>query len=162
MALFITNNNNNNIHNINVEFLILCFILLSDFIDGKISRKLNIASKLGSFFDAYSDLFFVLCTSVLFNVYNLLNMSYTVILILKFMEFNITSYLAGTSKNKVPFVFDNVGRVVTALYQTVPFFIIFPILSKYTYLYVVCLMLGTIISSILRISSLVTLKRVAD
>jgi hypothetical protein len=78
------------------------------------------------------------------------------------MEFNITSYLAGTSKNKVPFVFDKVGRVVTALYQTVPFFIIFPILSKYTYLYVVCLMLGTIISSILRISSLVSLKRVAD
>lgn len=155
IILFINNN-------ITLELLVLFLILLTDFIDGKLSRKLNASSKFGGILDVYCDLFFVLCTSILFNVYNLVNIAYTIILVFKFIEFNITSYYAGASKNNIPFVFDKIGKSVTALYQTVPFFIIFPPLSKYSSLYIVCLMTGTIISSILRIFSLVTLKKVID
>lgn len=148
--------------NVTSEFLVLFLILLTDFVDGKLSRKLNASSKFGGILDVYCDLFFVLCTSILFNVYNLVNIAYTIILVSKFIEFNITSYYAGASKNNIPFVFDKIGKTVTTLYQTVPFVVILPAISKYSCLYIACLMTGTIISSLLRISSLVTLKKVID
>lgn len=146
--------NDNNI----LASLILVLIVITDFIDGKISRKLNITSRLGSILDAYCDLFFVLCTSLLFNYYNLVSVTYTFIIILKFLEFNITSYYSGMSNNKTPFIFDKIGRIVTALYQGVPFVIVIPSLSDFCYLYTTILIIGTFISSALRIFSLLCSK----
>lgn len=137
---------------------ILSIIILTDFIDGKIARKFNINSRLGSILDPYCDLFFVLCTSILFNIYDLIPTTYTFILIFKFAEFNITSYYAGMSSNKIPFMFDKVGRVVTALYQGVPFVIVIPFLSDYCSTYISFLIIGTLISSALRISNLMYTK----
>ena len=136
------------------QLTILSLIILSDFIDGKIARKFNIQSKIGSILDPYCDLFFVLCTSILFNIYNLVSITYTFILIFKFAEFNITSYYAGMSSNKIPFMFDKVGRVVTALYQVVPFVVVIPLLSQYCSAYIAFLVIGTLISSTLRICTL--------
>lgn len=141
-----------------LEFLILLLIVITDFIDGKISRKFNISSRLGSMLDAYCDLFFVLCTSLLFNYYNLVSIAYTFIIIFKFIEFNITSHYSGMSNNKTPFIFDKVGRIVTALYQGVPFIIVIPSLSDFCYLYTTILIIGTFISSALRIFSLLCSK----
>lgn len=138
--------------------LILFLIVITDFIDGKISRRLNISSRLGSILDAYCDLFFVLCTSLLFNYYRLVDITYTFIIILKFVEFNITSYYSGMSNNKTPFIFDKVGRIVTALYQGVPFIIVIPSLSDFCYLYTTTLIIGTFISSALRIFGLLHSK----
>lgn len=151
VILFITNNKIS-------ASLILFLIVITDFIDGKISRKLNINSRLGSILDAYCDLFFVLCTTLLFNYYNLVSVTYTFIIILKFLEFNITSYYSGMSNNKTPFIFDKVGRIITALYQGVPFIIVIPSLSDFCYLYTTILIIGTFISSALRIFSLLCSK----
>ena len=136
------------------QLIILSLIILSDFIDGKIAWKFNIQSRIGSILDPYCDLFFVLCTSILFNIYNLISIIYTFTLIFKFIEFNITSYSAGMSSNKIPFMFDKVGRVVTALYQGVPFVVVIPFLSEYSSLYIIFLIIGTILSSTIRISNL--------
>lgn len=141
-----------------LEFLILLLIVITDFIDGKISRKFNISSRLGSMLDAYCDLFFVLCTTLLFNYYRLVGITYTFIIIFKFIEFNITSHYSGMSNNKTPFIFDKVGRIVTALYQGVPFIIVIPSLSDFCYLYTTILIIGTFISSALRIFSLLCSK----
>lgn len=151
IILFISNNKF-------LQFIILSLIILTDFIDGRIARKLCIQSKIGSILDPYCDLFFVLCTSILFNIYDLISITYTLLLILKFAEFNITSYYAGMSSNKIPFMFDKVGRVVTALYQGVPFVVIIPFLSEYRSAYIVFLIIGTLISSTLRISNLIHIK----
>ena len=137
---------------------ILSIIILTDFIDGKIARKFNINSRLGSILDPYCDLFFVLFTSILFNIYDLIPITYTFVLIFKFAEFNITSYYAGMSSNKIPFMFDKVGRVVTALYQGVPFLVVIPFLSEYCSAYIAFLIIGTLISSALRISNLIHTK----
>lgn len=149
------NNDNDKILELGVLFL----IILTDFIDGKISRRFKITSQLGSILDAYCDLFFVLCTSILFNIYNLVTIAYTFVLIYKFIEFNITSYYAGVSKNKVPFKFDKVGRVVTALYQGVPFVVTVMPQTSYCSLYIGFLIVGTFISSALRIFSLLHVRR---
>lgn len=138
--------------------LILFLIVITDFIDGKISRRLNITSRLGSILDAYCDLFFVLCTSLLFNYYNLVSITYTLTIIFKFVEFNITSYYSGMQSNKTPFIFDKVGRIVAALYQGVPFIIVITSLSNFCYLYTTILIIGTFISSSLRIFSLLCSK----
>jgi len=137
---------------------ILSIIILTDFIDGKIARKFNINSRLGSILDPYCDLFFVLFTSILFNIYDLIPITYTFVLIFKFAEFNITSYYAGMSSNKIPFMFDKVGRVITALYQGVPFVVVIPFLSQYCSAYIAFLIIGTLISSTLRISNLIHTK----
>lgn len=96
----------------------------------------------------------MLCTSILFNIYNLVDITYTFVLLFKFAEFNITSYYAGISTNKIPFVFDKVGRVITALYQTVPFLVITQSLSNYRSSYITFLIIGTFISSSLRVLNL--------
>ena len=153
-VIFFINNNSN----IVLQLSILSLIILTDFIDGKIARKLCIQSKIGSILDPYCDLFFVLCTSIMFNIYDLVSITYTFILIFKFAEFNITSYYAGMSSNKIPFMFDKVGRVITALYQGVPFVVVIPFLSEYCSLYIGFLILGTLVSSILRISNLMHAK----
>jgi len=146
--------NKNNV----LQLIVLSLIILTDFVDGKIARKLCIQSKLGSILDPYCDLFFVLCTSILFNIYDLVSITYTFILIFKFAEFNITSYYAGMSSNKIPFMFDKVGRVITALYQGVPFVVVIPFLSQYCSAYIAFLIIGTLISSTLRISNLIHTK----
>ena len=148
------NTNNNKV----LQLTILFLIILTDFIDGKIARKFNVQSRIGSILDPYCDLFFVLCTSILFNLYHLVSMTYTFILIFKFVEFNITSYYAGMSSNKIPFMFDRVGRVVTALYQSVPFVVVIPFLYNYCRIYIIFLIVGTLISSALRISNLICSK----
>lgn len=137
------------------SLIILFFIILSDFIDGKIARKFNINSKAGSILDPYCDLFFVLSTSIFFNLNNLIPISYTLILIFKFVEFNITSYYAGMSSKKIPFMFDSIGRVITALYQGVPFIVLIPALYYYHNIYILFLVIGTLISSLLRIYNLI-------
>lgn len=144
--------------NTKLLLFILFIIILTDFIDGRIARKFNISSKIGSILDPYCDLFFVLCTSILFNLYALVSISYTLILILKFAEFNITSYYAGMSSKKIPFMFDSVGRIITALYQGVPFAIVIPSLYNYCHIYILFLIIGTLISSTLRISNLIHTK----
>lgn len=140
------------------QFIVLSLIILTDFIDGKIARKFCIESKVGSILDPYCDLFFVLCTSILFNIYGLVSVVYTSILVLKFVEFNVTSYYAEASSNKIIFTFDRVGRVVSALYQGVPFIVVIPFLSKYCSSYITFLIIGTLISSSLRISNLMRTK----
>ena len=55
-------------------------------------------------------------------------------------------------------MFDSVGRVITALYQGVPFVIVIPALYNYCHIYILFLMIGTLISSALRISNLIYTK----
>ena len=147
-----------NTNNKVLQLTILFLIILTDFIDGKIARKFCIQSKIGSILDPYCDLFFVLCTSILFNIYHLVSITYTLILIFKFIEFNVTSYYAGMSSHKIPFMFDSIGRVVSALYQSVPFVVVIPFLYNYCRIYIMFLIVGTLISSVLRISNLIRSK----
>lgn len=130
---------------------LITLVLLSDFIDGKIARKIKAESKMGSILDPYCDLFFVLGTSITFNYYKLIPLYYTILLIFKFSEFNITSmYMRNHKKDKV-FVFDKIGRIVCAGYFLVPFFVMVNFLIDFKLIYIIALTIGTLMSSASRI-----------
>lgn len=136
---------------------ILVLILLTDIMDGKVARRFNAQSKLGSILDSYCDLVFILCTSILFNYYNLLSIGYTLLIILKFAEFNITShYMEG--ENKKPLVFDKIGRIVAAGYFLVPIFINISFLNEFIIIYIILISAGTVASSFFRIYSIINAK----
>jgi len=137
--------------------IILALILITDILDGKVARRFNIQSKVGSVLDPYCDLVFILGTSILFNCFNLLSIGYTLLIIFKFVEFNITSrYMKGDHKGAL--VFDKIGRLVAAGYFLVPFCMNQHFLNEFSIIYIILISIGTIASSIFRIYSIVKVK----
>lgn len=92
--------------------IVLCSVLfaiiaMTDFFDGKLARKFNVQTKLGSVFDVVSDFFFIVtaCYSLYFQ--GLFPYWMLVIIVLKFLEFCITSlFSVRKEKNKKIFIFD--------------------------------------------------------
>lgn len=136
---------------------ILVLILITDILDGKVARRFNLQSKVGSILDPYCDLVFILSTSILFNYYNLLSIGYTLLIIFKFAEFNITSHYMK-SENKRPLVFDKIGRIVAAGYFLVPVFMNISFLNKFSIIYIMAISTGTVVSSFFRVYSIVNAK----
>lgn len=136
-------------------FIIL--IIISDILDGNLARKFNIQSKMGTYLDTYCDLFFVLCTSILFNYLNMLQIYYTILLVFKFAEFNITSTYLKSNKKEL-LVFDKLGRIIAAGYFLMPFFMSLSLLKEFRTGYVILLSIGTLMSSLVRIYSVINLR----
>ena len=136
---------------------LLLLIYLTDLSDGKIARKLNIVSKFGTYLDVYVDLFHIISCLIMFNVFNLVPIWFTIIVVLKFVEFNVTSYIVKKySYDKPIFMFDKLGRLVCAAYYVVPFFACIlssDITSNYKEglgFLLIIILIGTIVSSLAR------------
>ncbi|MCS4479947.1 CDP-alcohol phosphatidyltransferase family protein [Clostridium botulinum] len=62
-------------------------ICVTDFIDGKIARKIKAESLLGSFLDVTADFIFIISSLALLNLNNRIPIWFTVLTLIKFIEF---------------------------------------------------------------------------
>jgi CDP-diacylglycerol--glycerol-3-phosphate 3-phosphatidyltransferase len=102
-----------------ILFLAIC---LSDFVDGKIARKINSVSIIGAKLDVFADLLYIISANIILVNIKILPMWFLVFVCFKFTEFIITSnYIKRYNSNiDKPFVFDKVGRIVSAIFLIIP------------------------------------------
>ncbi|WP_160684793.1 CDP-alcohol phosphatidyltransferase family protein [Clostridium sp. C2-6-12] len=106
-----------------MNLIILFFaICISDFIDGKIARKINSVSIIGAKLDVAADLLYIILSYVILVNLKILPFWFLGFVCFKFTEFIITSnYIKRYSSNvDKPFVFDRVGRIVSAIFLIIP------------------------------------------
>ncbi len=163
--LFITNvtgqfvYGRNNFINLTVLFLAVC---LTDFIDGKIARKICCTSVTGAKLDVLADLFFIVASNITLISLGILPPWFLGFIILKFIEFVTTSNFIIRYQylfHKKVFIFDKVGRIVSAQFFAVPgAACIFQVLSasmaeRLINFILYTILAGGILSSYLRVKS---------
>lgn len=105
-----------------LSFMLLFFIYLTDFLDGRLARALKAVSKVGSLLDISADCFFIVLSLLCFNFYSLLPIWFTLVVVLDFCGFLWTSKLlghTGDAKKCIP-VFDKIGRAAAVLFYSIP------------------------------------------
>lgn len=108
--------------------LLICFmaIALSDLMDGWISRKFNCQTGIGAFLDVSADSFFILLALIISNYYGFVPIWFTIIVILKLVDFILSSMIFSTSGKK-HFIFDFLGRFTAVGFYLLPILVgIFP------------------------------------
>lgn len=103
--------------------LILVFmaICISDLIDGKLARKMRVTSVLGAKLDVFADLLYIVISYVALINLKILPLWFLVFVFLKFTEFIITSkFIKRYNNSNNVFIFDKVGRIVSALFLVIP------------------------------------------
>jgi len=102
-----------------VLFLVICF---SDLIDGRIARKTNSVSIIGAKLDVFADLLYIIISYVALVNIKILPLWFLVFICFKFTEFIITSKIMKhyNKSSQNPFVFDKIGRVVSATFLIIP------------------------------------------
>ncbi len=163
--IFITNmtgqfaGGKNNFINLIVIFMAIC---LSDFADGRIARKTHCTSVTGAKLDVMADLFFIVASNITLISLRILPIWFLGFILLKFIEFLVTSsFILRTEDvlNKNTFVFDNIGRIVSAMFFVVPgtaciLQMLIPDMAKHLIDFILYgVLAGGILSSCLRIKS---------
>lgn len=102
-----------------ILFLAICF---SDFIDGKIARKINSVSIIGAKLDVFADLLYIISSYLMLINIKILPLWFFIFVCFKFIEFIFTSnYIKrNISSTDKPFVFDKVGRIVSGIFLIIP------------------------------------------
>lgn len=96
-------------------------ICISDLIDGKLARKMRVTSAFGAKLDVFADLFYIIISYVALINFKILPLWFLVFIFLKFTEFIITSnFIKRYSNSNNVFIFDKVGKVVSALFLVIP------------------------------------------
>ena len=105
--------------NLIVLFIAIC---LSDFIDGKIARKINSATIAGAKLDVFADLFYIISSYLILVNIKILPLWFFAFVCFKFTEFIITSNYIKHYNTVIdkPFVFDKVVRIVSAIFLIIP------------------------------------------
>lgn len=147
--------------------LMLAFIAIciSDLIDGKLARKMRVTSVLGAKLDVFTDLLYIVVSYVALINFKVLPIWFLVFVCLKFTEFVITSKLIKqySNSNNV-FIFDKVGKIVSALFLVIPGVACFlKCASMYNFESLInCILyfmaVGGIYSSYLRIKTCISIK----
>ncbi|SHI93399.1 CDP-diacylglycerol--glycerol-3-phosphate 3-phosphatidyltransferase [Clostridium cavendishii DSM 21758] len=100
------------------EVILFILICLTDFLDGKLARKLLVSSAFGSILDVTADLIFIISTLILLNINNKIPTWFIFVVLFKFIEFIFTSSIIKSSNNV--FVFDCFGRIAAVNFYLVP------------------------------------------
>jgi len=102
-----------------VVFLAICF---SDLLDGKIARKMGWVSTIGAKLDVFADLLYIILSYTTLIILKILPIWFLGFVCFKFIEFVITSRFINnnTESLKNPFVFDKIGRIVSAMFFIIP------------------------------------------
>ncbi|NLU08253.1 MAG: CDP-alcohol phosphatidyltransferase family protein [Clostridiales bacterium] len=133
--------------------IIFFLICLSDLIDGYIARKSNCTSRMGAKLDIFADLFFIVSSYVTLVILRIMPLWFLVFVCLKFIEFLYTSNFIKKCDevSAHPFIFDKLGRIVSAMFFIVPGIICYSRFScTVNFLLYIILILG-VLSSYLRI-----------
>ncbi|HID92872.1 MAG TPA: hypothetical protein EYP60_02135 [bacterium (Candidatus Stahlbacteria)] len=159
----------------NEMLLRVCALLLfglicgTDFVDGIVARKFNQVSKLGEWLDLIADFIFLLATYLLLFVMGVAPVWMTVVILLKFIDYIITSRFLKDVNEEKSFVHDLLGRIVVVLYTfvigaiLVNSLLIFKVLTE-TLLQGIFwfLLVLSLISSVYRIILVLTRERVLE
>lgn len=146
--------------------ILFLVIALTDFFDGKLARYYNVQSKVGAVLDVTTDFFFIFTTAYVMYKQGLLPVGMIIIILIKFTEFCITSYLFDKKlkKNKLLF-FDKIGRFVAVILYSIPIIILIlhALLNKYLFnviLFCVYITIGflSILSFYARVSKIIRYK----
>ncbi|WP_167959314.1 CDP-alcohol phosphatidyltransferase family protein [Anaerosporobacter faecicola] len=126
--------------------IILCFIsiVLSDFFDGKIARKLHIDDSLGALLDVIMDVIYVFLMHILLYFHQLLPVWFLILITDKTMNYIVTSYILSKCRMKeFVFIRDPVGKIVSASYFFTPM-IVMIMNSNKNNTYIIDVILGVI------------------
>ena len=132
-----------------LSFLVFVLIILTDYLDGILSRKYNTTSSEGALLDATSDMFFVFCSYAVLSIGGLLNWLFLIVLLVKFTEFILTSVLNRKSDDSV-LLFDVLGKNVSKFWIAFPGLICLAYLFGYDNL-------GWLINSVMLVTSILAL-----
>ena len=104
---------------LSIVFLCIC---ITDLIDGKIARFLNSKSFIGSFLDVAADAAFIFSSFIFLNIHGIIPFWFTIVILTKFIEFIITSYVWKKLNNKTSelFISDPIGRLAAVLFYIIP------------------------------------------
>lgn len=109
-----------------IQYVLFCLLAwLSDFLDGRIARKLEIASKTGAIFDLLVDNFFVFLLNIQVMTMKLLPFAFLLLLCEKILNYVITSkIMKGIESRQTHFWNDKIGRFVAASFYVIPWFLV--------------------------------------
>lgn len=142
-------------YNSNLSYLSLIFLLImfSDYFDGKLARRLNVASDKGGIFDVLTDFFFIMISSISLAIVGLLPFWIILFIIIKMIEFFKTS-----KKSSSNLYYDKFGHLVSLMFYALPiftviFYSLMPISVFYILINIICLIIAisAVISTYLRI-----------
>lgn len=104
---------------LSIVFLCIC---ITDLLDGKLARILHSESFIGRLLDVTADAIFIFSSFILLNLYGIIPFWFTIIILIKFIEFIITSYVWKklNAKTCELFMSDFTGRLAAALFYIIP------------------------------------------
>lgn len=106
-------------------FFFYCLALCTDFIDGKLARSLKLTSKHGAVLDLGSDAVFIFSTGLALHQLQIFPLWLIFLIFLKLFEFLLTSRLLRKRRKETGlFLFDKLGRAVSAGYYVLPLFLL--------------------------------------
>jgi CDP-diacylglycerol--glycerol-3-phosphate 3-phosphatidyltransferase len=108
--------------------LILCFclILISDVLDGRVARKMNLVTDFGAKFDVVADLTYVVGAIGVLVYFENLPVWFFVVILFSFIQFIVTSkVLSYDRKSSSLVVFDHLGRMAGILTMLFPGIFVF-------------------------------------
>lgn len=102
-----------------VAFWLCLAILLTDYLDGRLARRLGACSAGGALADVAADGFYALAAAVSLGRLGLVPAWYVALVAGKLAEFATTSWLQS-SPGRPQLVFDPLGRLASALFMAIP------------------------------------------
>lgn len=140
--------------------ILFAIIAITDFFDGKLARKYNAQTKVGAVFDVVSDFFFIITAGYSLYFQGLFPWWMLAIIILKFLEFWVTSFLSVQhEKAEKIFIFDTIGRAVALSFYLFPMMILmFKVLLSNGQFRIVTTVIYIIITILAFISALLRIR----
>ena len=139
-------------------------VAVSDYLDGKLARKYKVQSRMGAVLDVAADFFFIGAACSSLNILGLLPGWMLAVILIKFIEFWISSAYYKRNNNTAMFLFDPLGRLAAVLFYALPVAVLlfqfcFPEGVFQAVLEIICTVITgmAVMSSFLRITS--TVKR---
>lgn len=152
----------------NLMFYLFLFvvIVLTDFLDGRLSRYWKVQSTLGAFFDITADAFFVLGVNAFLVYQHRLPWWMLALMFFKFLEFLVSSFgkrkigLTCEKMKRSPLLFfDVLGLFVVAGFYSLPLVLLVFSPSFYLLYFYYFLFFGALVSSIFRLYKLCSFYR---
>lgn len=102
-------------------FTLFGVICLSDLLDGLLARKLGSGSASGAWLDLSADVLYIVLSLVILNTLGQVPIWFTVLVIIKFVEYLITSrIIRNYQKDGSAFFSDPIGRCMASMYFFLP------------------------------------------
>lgn len=104
-----------------ILILVFAAILISDAADGYLARKLKCTSNTGARLDIIADTLYTISSLTAFAYFNIIPIWFIIIMVLKLMEFIITSKITkNKQKSKNIVFFDKIGKISVSIVMLLP------------------------------------------